>query len=230
MRHAAYLFDVQGTLLDFFVPVRDAISKYLGSLGEESRDAGELTRQWRANYFRRVAALRQSADSWTRVHDEYAAGFLDICEQHVLAPPNAIQLDALAASWTRLVPWPDTAPGLARIRRHAITGTLSNADMQTMVRLFKRLDITWDVVLTAEVFGAFKPDPIVYQRAVRYLGLKPHDVAMVACHPYDLRAAADVGLGTVFVKRPDEYGDVSLAHQAADHEFGQQVSSVFDIQ
>ena len=66
MRHAAYLFDVQGTLLDFFVPVRDAISKYLGSLGEESRDAGELTRQWRANYFRRVAALRQSADSWTR--------------------------------------------------------------------------------------------------------------------------------------------------------------------
>ena len=115
MRHAAYLFDVQGTLLDFFVPVRDAISKYLGSLGEESRDAGELTRQWRANYFRRVAALRQSADSWTRVHDEYAAGFLDICEQHVLAPPNAIQLDALRTrrgSYRGPIPRP-ALPGFA---------------------------------------------------------------------------------------------------------------------
>jgi 2-haloacid dehalogenase len=230
MRYAAYLFDVQGTLLDFFVPVRDAISSYLRSIGEESRDAGELARQWRANYFRRIAALRQSVDCWTRVHDEYAAGFLDVCEQQGVAPPAASQLEEIAASWTRLVPWPDTAPGLARIRRHAITGSLSNADMQTMVRLFKRLDIDWDVVLTAEVFGAFKPDPIVYQRAVRYLGLKPHDVAMVACHPYDLRAAADVGLGTVFVKRPDEYGDVSLAHQAADHEFDQQVSSLIGIE
>lgn len=230
MRYKAYLFDVQGTLFDFFTPVRAAVSRYLASAGEDPARAADLTRSWRANYFLRVSRLDQSPETWTRVHDQYAAGFRDVCADSAVPVPSDAELEQLAASWGNLVPWPDTIAGVRRIRANAFTATLSNTDMQTMVRLFKRTGIDWDMVLTAEVFGAFKPDPVLYRRAVRYLGLTPSEVAMVASHPYDLRAAVEQGLGTVFVYRPMEYGDPALAHEDPDGEFGQCVSSLLDIE
>lgn len=229
MKYRAYLFDVQGTLLDFFAPVSSAVGRYLESVGEDPSRAADLTRLWRANYFERVGNLRQNVDDWTRVQDEYAAGFRDVCVAGGVTAPSAQDAVDVAECWTRLVPWPDTVAGLKQIRSQAYTATLSNTDMCTMVRLSKDLGIDWDMVLTAEVFGAFKPDPVLYRRAVRFLGLQPSEVAMVASHPYDLRAAAQVGLGTVFVYRPMEYGLADLAHDDAGLGFGQRVSSLSEI-
>ena len=230
MRYKAYLFDVQGTLFDFFTPVCAAVGRYLRSGGADTSIAPDMTRSWRADYFQRVSGLGQSAERWTRVHDLYAAGFGDVCVSRGVPRPSGAELERVAASWADLVPWPDTTSGLRKLRAEAFTATLSNADMQTMVRLFKRHGVDWDMVLTAEVFGAFKPDPNLYRRAARYLGLMPSEVAMVASHPYDLRAAAEEGMGTVFVYRPAEYGDLGLAHQDTAGEFGQRVSSLHDIE
>ena len=40
----------------------------------------------------------------------------------------------------------------------------------------KHAGLPWDAVLTAELFGRFKPDPAVYQGAARLLGLAPAQV------------------------------------------------------
>lgn len=110
-----------------------------------------------------------------------------------------------------------------------VVATLSNTDMATMVNLFKRLDISWDAIFTAEVFGRFKPDPSVYRGALRYLGVEPYEAAMVAAHPYDLRAARQLGMGTIFVSRPHEYGDPVLAHTDPDEEFDQRVTAIGEL-
>lgn len=222
MRYKAYLFDVQGTLLDFFEPVSHAVAEYAPGI-----DAAAFTRAWRADYFDRVADLRQSAEDWTRVQDLYAHGFADVCATFGLPRPDAATAAVVAACWQRLVPWHDVPGGLVRLRAHALVATLSNTDMATMVNLFKHLGISWDAVLTAEVFGRFKPDPVTYRRALRYLGVEPGEAAMVAAHPYDLHAAREIGMGTVFVSRPYEYGDPVLAH--ADEGFDQQVADISDI-
>ena len=86
-----------------------------------------------------------------------------------------------------------------------------------------------DAIFTAELVGSFKPDPAVYQRALRYLGVGPDDAAMVACHPYDLEAADSLGLGTIFVSRPLEYGDPALAHGMAIESVSQYVRSIGEI-
>jgi 2-haloacid dehalogenase len=224
LRYKAYLFDVQGTLLDFFEPVSRAVAEYAPDI-----DAAAFTRAWRADYFARVANLAQSADGWTRVQDLYAHGFGDICEAFGLPRPEAATAEVVASSWQHLIPWPDVSAGLSGLRSRAIVATLSNTDMATMVNLFKHLGISWDVVLTAEVFGSFKPDPVVYRRALRYLGIDPADAAMVAAHPYDLRAAGEIGMGTIFVSRPYEYGDPALAHGDPDEEFDQRVTEIGDI-
>ena len=48
--------------------------------------------------------------------------------------------------------------------------------------------------------------PIFYQLAVDYLGFRPDEIMMVACHKYDLAAARAFGMRTAFVARPLEFG------------------------
>ena len=47
-------------------------------------------------------------------------------------------------------------------------------------------------------------NPAVYQDAMRLLAVKPDQCAMVAAHINDLRAAAQQGMRTIYVRRPTE--------------------------
>jgi len=229
VRFRAYLFDVQGTLLDFFNPVSTAVGGYLKANDNTDVDAAEFTRAWRENYFHRVRCIPQSLAKWRRVQDEYEAGFIDVCARYGLPEPDRAAAEAVALSWQRLEPWPDVRAGMARLREQAITATLSNTDMSTAISLFKGLAIDMDAIFTAELVGAFKPDHCVYERALQYLGLRLREVAMVACHPYDLEAADSLGLGTTIVSRPLEYGDPALAHEMALERVSQHVRTIGEI-
>jgi 2-haloacid dehalogenase len=118
---------------------------------------------------------------------------------------------------------------MATIREKAMTAALSNTDISTAIALFKRTGIGMDAIFTAELFGAFKPDPRVYLGALDYLGVRPQEAAMVASHPYDLEAADSLGLGTIFVSRPLEYGDPALAHEMAAGSVTQYVRAIGEI-
>jgi len=229
VRFRAYLFDVQGTLLDFFTPVSTAVGDYLNTREITDADAAEFTRNWRENYFQRVRSVQQSIDQWRPVQAEYQAGFLDVCAHYRLPAPDHAVAAAVAASWQLLEPWPDVRAGIARIREEAMTAALSNTDMSTAIALFKRTGIGMDAIFTAEIFGAFKPDPRVYLGALDYLGVRPQEAAMVASHPYDLEAADSLGLGTIFVSRPLEYGDPALAHEMAAGSVTQYVRGIGEI-
>lgn len=47
-------------------------------------------------------------------------------------------------------------------------------------------------------------NPRTYQAAIHHLDLLPQECAMVAAHIYDLRAAAQQGMRTIYVRRPKE--------------------------
>ena len=46
----------------------------------------------------------------------------------------------------------------------------------------------------------------VYRMVPELLQVRPEQAMMVASHPYDLSAAANEGMRTAFVKRPQEWG------------------------
>lgn len=75
-----------------------------------------------------------------------------------------------------------------------------------MVAMVKHAGLPFDVVLTAELAHSYKPAPAVYQLAADYLGYRPEQIMMVACHKYDLMAARAFGMRTAFVTRPLEFG------------------------
>jgi 2-haloacid dehalogenase len=59
-------------------------------------------------------------------------------------------------------------------------------------------------LLSAEMFGSYKPSPKVYLGAVEKLGLQPRDCAMVAAHLDDLSAAKNLGLQAIYIERQNE--------------------------
>ena len=83
---------------------------------------------------------------------------------------------------------------------------LSNGNVALLTNMAKFAGLPWDLIMSAELFEHYKPDPETYLGAARLLGLKPEQVMMVAAHNGDLAAAQKNGLKTAFVARPTEYG------------------------
>ena len=199
----ALLFDVFGTLVDWRSSVRDELAEAGGRAGV-SADWSAVVDDWRRAY--RPALDRARAAPGWRDLDALQRGTLrDVLDRHGVALPAA-EHETLVRSWRRLRPWPDTRPGLERLRTGPRTATLSNGHVALLVDLLRFGDLRVDAVLSAELAGSYKPDPVVYARGAALLGLEPAQVAMVAAHADDLRAAAEVGLRPVFVRRPQEWG------------------------
>lgn len=59
-------------------------------------------------------------------------------------------------------------------------------------------------LLSAELFGSYKPSAAVYCGAADHLGLPNKECVMVAAHLNDLKAAKSHGMQVVYVERPGE--------------------------
>jgi hypothetical protein len=134
-----------------------------------------------------------------------------VCHQFGLGEPSGADLHRLVTAWHRLDPWPDAVAGLTRLKSKFIIAPCSNGNIALITNMAKRAGLPWDVVLGAEVAQAYKPDPQAYLGSADALGLKPEECMMVAAHQDDLDAAAELGMATAYVLRPDEFGpDVTI--------------------
>ncbi len=60
------------------------------------------------------------------------------------------EIDQLVTARWRLRPWPDSVPGLTRLKARYVISPLSNASFVGMVKLAKFARLPWDCVITAE--------------------------------------------------------------------------------
>ena len=213
-RPRALLFDVFGTVVDW----RGSIIRELRRVGRRLKlgaDWNEMADAWRAGYRPAMERVRRGERPWQNIdaiHLEILSGLL---AERKLRMPNG-EVHNLNAAWHRLRPWPDSVPGLLRLKRKYIIGTLSNGNVALLVDLAKAGGLPWDCVFSAELFQGYKPDRKVYLGAADLLGLPPRDVMLVAAHKDDLAGARDCGLQTAFVKRPLERAPKAVADLADD--------------
>lgn len=196
----ALCFDVFGTVVDW----HGSIAAEAARLGLPV-DGGAFALAWRAGYAPAMQQVRSGELPWTNIDGLHRRILDALLATHgiVMAEDAAADLNRI---WHRLRPWPDSVAGLARLKASFIITTLSNGNLSLLVAMAKHAGLPWDAVLSAELFGHYKPDPEVYLGAARLLGLAPPQVMLVACHPSDLRAAAACGLRTGYVPRPLEFG------------------------
>jgi 2-haloacid dehalogenase len=193
----ALFFDVFGTCVDW----RSTVVREAGALGLEPRFADD----WRARYQPQMETVRSGAREWTILDVLHREALDEVLAAHGAAPPAAVR-DELNLAWHRLDPWPDTVPGLERLKQRYVIAPVSNGNIALLVDMAKHAGLPWDVILGAELARAYKPQPEAYLRSVEALGIEPSEAFMVAAHNGDLVAAAGLGLMTAFVPRPFEHG------------------------
>jgi 2-haloacid dehalogenase len=215
----ALAFDVQGTCVDFYQPILRAGAAINRAKGLDV-DWAALSSEWRDLYRVALDAVITGQRPWLRVDRIYREALDTLLERRGLAGAfSTTERDELNEVWTRLDPWPDSVEGLTRLRRRFITSTLSNAGMAAVVAVVKHAALPFDAVLTAELARSYKPAPAVYQLALDYLGYRPEQILMVACHKYDLKAARAFGMRTAFVARPLEFGPDAKPDTAPENWF-----------
>jgi 2-haloacid dehalogenase len=207
----ALLFDVFGTVVDW----RSSLIEDLGRFGAEKGitvDWAAFADDWRALYQPAMDEVRSGRRAWTILDVLHRESLDKLIVKHGIAGLSEADKDHVNRVWHRLRPWPDSVPGLQRLKARYIIGTLSNGNVGLLTRMAKHAGLPWDVVLGAETARAYKPLPQAYLASAALLNLEPGQVMLVAAHNGDLAAAAVAGLRTGFVPRPTEHGE----HQRRD--------------
>jgi len=197
MKPKVLAFDVFGTVVDW----HGSITAELTSLIPEI-DAISFTSRWRSGYKPAMARVRSGEFGWTRIDDLHRIILDQVLTEFSIDRLTESQKRHLNLVWHRLNPWPDTVKGLNLLKQDHTIVTLSNGNLGLLANLAKNANLPWDLILSAEVFRHYKPDPETYLGVCNVFELKPHEVMLVASHKDDLQAAHACGLQTAFIERP----------------------------
>jgi 2-haloacid dehalogenase len=178
-KYDAVFFDLLTSLLDSWTLWNDVAGN------------AEDGRRWRAAYLRRT----------------YGAGAYRPYEQLVAEAAGEVRLSAmlaerLAARYGEIKPWPEAGDVLDRLRRGGVTlGVVTNCSEALAATAVACLGVDFDVMVTAERAGFYKPDPRPYQLALEELGVTAECCLFVAGSAYDLVGTGIVGLPTYWHNR-----------------------------
>ena len=206
----ALFFDVFGTCVDW----RSTVVRAGAALGLPAAFADD----WRGRYQPQMETVRSGEREWT-ILDVLHREALDAVLAAHSADLSREQRDELNLVWHRLDPWPDTVPGLTRLKERFVIAPVSNGNIALLVDMARHGGLPWDAILGAELARAYKPQPEAYLRSVEALGLRPEQVMMVAAHNGDLVAAGALGLMTAFVPRPAEHGPEQAKDLAPERDY-----------
>lgn len=205
------LFDVFGTVVDWRASLIADFSAWgrarWGATQGAQVDWTGLVDAWRAAYRPAMDEVRAHPERGFIILDDlHRASLALLAPRFGLSDLDAAAIEHLTRGWYRLHPWSDCVDALQRLKARYVIGPLSNGNVALLVNMAKFANLPWDAIMSAEVFGAYKPDPKTYLGAAAMLGREPHQVMLVAAHNYDLKAARALGLRTAFVPRVMEYG------------------------
>ena len=194
-------FDIFGTVVDWHGSI---VREMRASHPQTDGDAFALA--WRSGYQPAMRRVANGELGWTLLDTLHRLILDDLLPRFGLAHLSEAQRGHLNRVWHRLDPWPDTLRGLTRLKARFTICSLSNGNLGLLANMAKRAGLPWDLILSAEVFRAYKPDPATYLGVARVFNLEPQQVMLVAAHHDDLAAARACGLQTAYIERPLEFG------------------------
>ena len=201
----ALVFDVFGTLVDWRGSIAREAREVLAPLGV-TVDWHAFADAWRAQYQPAMEEVRSGKIAFSKLDVLHRRNLEVVLKELDIRNLDEATRVHLNLAWHRLDAWPDVAPGLKRLRERYRIAPCSNGNVSLMVDLARRNGLVWDAILGAEFARDYKPKAAVYQSAASAFDCEPAQVLMVAAHSNDLAAAADAGLRTAHVARPDEKG------------------------
>ena len=224
----ALAFDVFGTVVDY----RSTIIREGAALNAAkglSVDWAHFADAWRGRYRPNMDRVMRGDLPWTNLDALHRMALDELLVEFNVPSLDEREKDHLNRVWHRLQPWPDAVEGLTRLKSTYILATLSNGNVALLVDMARHSGLPWDVIFSAELVRAYKPDSRTYLMVPSLLGLDRHEVMLTAAHQNDLRAAQAQGLRTAFVPRPLEFGPDHPPDLAPDLAFDIIASDFLDL-
>ena len=217
-------FDVFGTTVDWHGSIMQEIQQMGLNI-----DADQFANAWRSGYEPAMAEVRKGAKTWTKI-DVLHRMILDrILDDFKVTHLSEEQIKHLNLIWHRLHPWADTVEGLLLLKRRFKIVTLSNGNLGLLANMAKFAGLPWDLILSAEVFRHYKPDPETYLGVADIFDVQPQEVMLVATHTNDLKAAKSYGLKTAYVHRSLEFGANQLKPMPDVSDFDLSATDLIDL-
>lgn len=158
---------------------------------------------WFARVLRDGFALASAGDYAT--FSEIARGAFVGLDPDRLTGADA---DVVMHAFSELNPHPDVADGLAHMRDAGLkVMTLTVGDVSLVRSLFTKAGLA-DFVsdyLSADAVRHWKPAAQAYSYGIEQIGLPAQNVALIACHSWDIHGAACAGLQTGFITRIEQH-------------------------
>jgi 2-haloacid dehalogenase len=198
----ALTFDTGGTILDWHGGIRAALEA-AGSRRGLRADWVAITNEYRK---RSLQTMVNTVGTRFNIDDAHRSVLDALLREHKLDALSAEDRDAVWRTWHALKCWPDFPAALERLRKKYLVVSYTILSTALAIDVSRLNGITWDAILSCEMWGIYKTRPEAYQTAAKLLQIPPGNLLMVACHNFDLDAAKKEGFNTAFVRRPDEWG------------------------
>ncbi len=117
---------------------------------------------------------------------------------------NDDQRTEILSTFAGLKPFPDVAPALQQLRQAGYrTVAFSNSSQALIANQVANsgLGDLFDMTVSVESTGTFKPDPAVYRYAAEQVDRPIDDLRLVACHDWDTHGALATGMAAAYINR-----------------------------
>lgn len=191
----ACVFDAYGTLFDVNSPVQ----KLATEIGDKAADLTRLWRQKQLEYTWLRSLMGVHADFWHVTGDA-----LDFSLEALKIEDVGLR-DELMTLYLKLDAYPDAVEALKTLRakgkRMAILSNGSPSMLDSAVRA-AGLEKSFDMVLSVEDVGIYKPSRRVYRHAMQKLQIQDApSICFVSANSWDAQAAAQFGFQVVRLAR-----------------------------
>ncbi|MCP4328731.1 MAG: HAD-IA family hydrolase [Alphaproteobacteria bacterium] len=194
----ALTFDCYGTLIDWESGIAAALRPWSERRGL-GLDDGALV----ALFSRHESAVQEARPD--ALYPEILAGVLDRMAAEIGAEADAADRAAFSGSVADWPPFADSAAALAQLHKHYKLAVLSNIDRETFRPSNDRLGVAFDLIVTAQDVGSYKPALNHFHVGIAELaamGIPQDRVLHVAQSLFhDHVPAKSLGLATVWINR-----------------------------
>lgn len=198
-------FDMNGTLIKF--AINDAIREVLGH---------RLPAQLADEYLKACKAYRidECMDDY-KPFDRIVADSMERASRRVgleYREDDARAVYEIIPTWG---PYPGVTEALNHLAEEVPLVIITNSDSVHAARLAENLQAPFDVVISAEEMGVYKPRLAAFEYLFDKLGVAPDELVHVSASPmYDLRSAAAMGIeNKVYVDRGFEHDEHWLGYE-----------------
>ncbi|KAI9903448.1 hypothetical protein N3K66_002800 [Trichothecium roseum] len=202
------VLDVFGTIIDWEAGVLAALQPLLGANGATGSAA--FSREHLLRVYYEHEAAQQKATPGLRYEELLATIHpLIAASLGLTVVPSAEESAAFGASVGSWPAFPDSAEALGKLGEKYKLAVLSNVDRRTLerTRAGPLRGVRFDLVVTAEDVGSYKPDRKNFERVLREVegrfGVGREGVLQTAQSQFhDHRTAREVGIRSCWIVRP----------------------------